>query len=124
MTLRIYLRVSDPAERRRVGDLLRKDPEVVLVADADEADLLVDDAGPARPVGGATVSDAGELLTPREREVLRLMADGLGNKGIGTALGISAHTAKYHVAAVLAKLDAQSRTEAVTKGLREGLLPL
>jgi DNA-binding CsgD family transcriptional regulator len=124
MTLRIYLRIADPAARRRVGDLLRKDPDVVLVTDADEADVLVDDAGPARPVGGATVSEAGAVLTAREREVLRLMADGLGNKGIGAALGISSHTAKYHVASVLAKLDAQSRTEAVMKGLREGLLPL
>jgi DNA-binding NarL/FixJ family response regulator len=66
------------------------------------------------------VSEAGAQLTAREREVLRLMADGLGNKGIATALGISSHTAKYHVASVLAKLDAHSRTEAVTRGLREG----
>ncbi len=124
MTLRIYLRIADPAARRRVGDLLRRDPEVVLVTDPDEADLLVDDSESARPVGGATASEAGALLTPRELEVLRLMADGLGNKGIGAALGISSHTAKYHVASVLAKLDAQSRTEAVMKGLREGLLPL
>ena len=124
MTLRIFLRIANPAARRRVGDLLRKDPGVVLVTDADEADVLVEDAGTVRPVDGATVPDAGALLTVRELEVLRLMADGLGNKGIGAALGISSHTAKYHVASVLAKLDAQSRTEAVTKGLREGLLPL
>ncbi len=124
MTLRIYLRISDPAARRRIANLLRKDPEVELVDDADEADLGVEDAGALRPVTGSSVSEAGAQLTAREREVLRLMADGLGNKGIATALGISAHTAKYHVASVLAKLDAQSRTEAVTKGLREGLLPL
>ena len=43
---------------------------------------------------------------------------------IAAALGISAHTAKYHVASVLAKLDVHTRTEAVTRGLREGLLPL
>jgi DNA-binding NarL/FixJ family response regulator len=124
MTLRVYLRIADPAARRRVGDLLRRDAEVVLVTDPEEADLQVEDAGPGRPVGGATASEAGALLTARELEVLRLMADGLGNKGIGAALGISSHTAKYHVASVLAKLDAQSRTEAVMKGLREGLLPL
>ena len=124
MTLRIYLGLSDPAARRRIAELLRKDPEVILVADADEADLVMDDAAAARPVGTAAPSEAGTLLTAREREVLRLMADGLGNKGIGAALGISTHTAKYHVASVLAKLDAHSRTEAVTRGLREGLLPL
>jgi DNA-binding NarL/FixJ family response regulator len=52
------------------------------------------------------------------------MAEGLGNKDIAAALHISSHTAKYHVASVLAKLDVRSRTEAVTKGLREGLLPI
>ena len=124
MTLRVYLRISDPSARRRIANLLRKDPEVELVGDADEADVVMEDAGALRPVGGGSVSEAGAQLTAREREVLRLMADGLGNKGIATALGISSHTAKYHVASVLAKLDAQSRTEAVTKGLREGLLPL
>ena len=124
MTLRVYLLISDPAARRRIANLLRQDPEVELVSDADEADLVMEDAGALRPVAGTTLTEAGAQLTAREREVLRLMADGLGNKGIATALGISAHTAKYHVASVLAKLDAQSRTEAVTKGLREGLLPL
>jgi DNA-binding CsgD family transcriptional regulator len=68
--------------------------------------------------------EAGAALTVREGEVLRLMAQGLGNKAIAAALGISAHTAKYHVASVLAKLDVHTRTEAVTRGLREGLLPL
>ncbi len=124
MTLRVYLRISDPAARRRIANLLRKDPELTLVGDADEADVVMEDAGALRPVAGTTLTEAGAQLTARELEVLRLMADGLGNKGIATALGISSHTAKYHVASVLAKLDAQSRTEAVTKGLREGLLPL
>ncbi|MEP7344831.1 MAG: LuxR C-terminal-related transcriptional regulator, partial [Gemmatimonadaceae bacterium] len=56
--------------------------------------------------------------------MLTLMALGLGNKGIAAELGISSHTAKYHVASVLAKLGRHSRTEAVSRGLREGLLPL
>ena len=124
MTLRICLRISDPSARRRIASLLRKDPEVELVDDVDQADVVMEDAGALRQVGGGSVSEAGAQLTARELEVLRLMADGLGNKGIATALGISSHTAKYHVASVLAKLDAHSRTEAVTKGLREGLLPL
>ncbi|MEP7346141.1 MAG: LuxR C-terminal-related transcriptional regulator [Gemmatimonadaceae bacterium] len=51
------------------------------------------------------------------------MTLGLGHKGIAAELGISSHT-KYHVASVLAKLGAHSRTEAVSRGLREGLLPL
>jgi two-component system nitrate/nitrite response regulator NarL len=124
MTLKIYLRITDPVVRRRVGQLLRNDPDVVLVTDTEEADLVVDDAAPIRAVDSATLSEAGAQLTAREREVLRHMADGLGNKAIAVALGISSHTVKYHVASVLAKLDVQSRTEAVSRGLREGLLPL
>jgi len=68
---------------------------------------------------------AGDLeLTPREMEVLRLLAEGLPNKGIAYALGISDHTAKFHVGQILSKLDAGSRTEAVTVAIRRGLLPL
>lgn len=65
-----------------------------------------------------------EALTPREREVLALVANGLPNKGIAHQLGISEHTAKFHVASLLAKLDAGSRTEAVTNATRRGLLAL
>ena len=126
MKLRIYLGVADAAERRRLRDLLRHDPDIVFVGEAEEADVVLDDATATRPVngGGPQGVEAGAALTVRETEVLRLMAQGLGNKGIAAALGISAHTAKYHVASVLAKLDAHTRTEAVTRGLREGLLPL
>ena len=65
--------------------------------------------------------DAG-LLTPREREVLELIADGLPNKAIARELGISEHTAKFHVGSVLGKLGASSRAEAVTLATRRGLL--
>jgi len=73
------------------------------------------------PVAGTGAS--GEL-TPREREVLGLMAAGLPNKTIALRLGISEHTAKFHVGTVLAKLGAASRTEAVMTAARRGLLPL
>jgi two-component system, NarL family, response regulator YdfI len=65
-----------------------------------------------------------ESLTAREREVLNLMAAGLGNKQIAAKLGISEHTAKYHVASILGKLGATTRTEAVTIGVRNGLVLL
>jgi NarL family two-component system response regulator YdfI len=65
-----------------------------------------------------------EELTPREIEVLRLLADGDGNKEIAWKLGISEHTVKFHVTSILAKLNAASRTEAVTIGLRRGLILL
>ena len=63
-----------------------------------------------------------EPLTGREQEVLELMATGLSNKQIGTRLGISAHTAKFHIGAILTKLDAQSRTEAVVRAVQRGLV--
>jgi DNA-binding NarL/FixJ family response regulator len=63
-------------------------------------------------------------LTPRELEVLGAMANGASNKAIARQLGISFHTAKFHVAALLAKLDAESRTEAVTKAAQMGLVML
>ncbi|MBC8139934.1 MAG: response regulator transcription factor [Armatimonadetes bacterium] len=66
----------------------------------------------------------GETLTPREIEVLQQMAEGLANKQIGTKLGISLHTVKFHVAQILGKLNAVSRTEAVTTGARRGYVLL
>ena len=63
-----------------------------------------------------------ETLTPREIEVLRSMAEGLGNKEIAARLGISEHTVKFHVASVMGKLGAASRTEAVTLGIRHGVI--
>lgn len=64
------------------------------------------------------------LLTPREAEVLSLMAEGLSNKLIADRLKISEHTAKFHVNAILNKLDAETRTEAVVSAARRGLLML
>lgn len=63
-------------------------------------------------------------LTPREREVLQLMTQGLPNKNIASRLHISLSTAKFHVASILTKLEASSRTEAVTIGARMGLVSL
>lgn len=73
-------------------------------------------AGRAAPQDG--------LLTPREVEVLSLMAEGLSNKLIADRLRISEHTAKFHVNAILNKLDAETRTEAVVSAARRGLLML
>jgi two-component system, NarL family, response regulator YdfI len=61
-------------------------------------------------------------LTPREIEVLAMMAEGLGNKIIAARLAISEHTVKFHIASIFAKLNAGSRTEAVTIGLRLGAI--
>ena len=65
-----------------------------------------------------------EPLTARENEVLQLLAEGLPNKQIARRLSISEHTVKFHVSAVYAKLNAASRTDAVSKGARRGLITL
>jgi len=63
-----------------------------------------------------------DALTEREVEVLGMLAEGLGNKTIAYRLGISEHTVKFHVSSVIAKLGASGRTEAVTIGIRRGLI--
>ncbi|HEX9118701.1 MAG TPA: response regulator transcription factor [Anaerolineae bacterium] len=65
-----------------------------------------------------------ETLTPRETEVLRLMAEGLPNKAIARQLNVSEHTVKFHVNAILGKLAVESRTEAVVRATRLGLVLL
>jgi two-component system, NarL family, nitrate/nitrite response regulator NarL len=65
-----------------------------------------------------------EGLTAREREVLALLAEGLSNKAIAARLGISEHTAKFHVNAILGKLGADSRAAAIVKAARLGLVAL
>ncbi len=65
-----------------------------------------------------------EDLTLREVEVLRLLADGSGNKEIASHLGISEHTVKFHISSILGKLGVSTRTEAVTTGIRRGLISL
>lgn len=78
------------------------------------------------PSGSETTGFAelppGEPLTSRESEVLALLADGAGNKEIATRLRISEHTVKFHVSSILNKLGATTRTEAVTRGYKEGLI--
>lgn len=65
-----------------------------------------------------------EQLTPRELEVLGLVADGLRNREVAERLGITEHTVKFHLAAIFGKLGASSRVEAVRRGLQLGLIHL
>jgi two-component system, NarL family, nitrate/nitrite response regulator NarL len=103
-------------DRRLAGDLLAAPERVMAGAGAGAAEV----PGP----GEARVAVADERLTPRELEVLQLMAQGLPNKLIAQRLHITEHTAKFHVSAILTKLAAASRTEAVTIAARRGLLIL
>ena len=94
---------------------------------AAAAGLIVLDPSVAGATGvhaHARTSENAETLTAREREVLLLVAEGLPNKAIARELGISEHTAKFHVGSLLGKLGAASRTEAVTLATRRGILPI
>jgi two-component system, NarL family, response regulator YdfI len=79
---------------------------------------------PSAPARSQALDELAEPLTPRESEVLQMLASGLGNKEIAAKLAISEHTVKFHVASILGKLGAASRTEAVSLGIRRGLVLL
>ncbi|HWW17818.1 MAG TPA: response regulator transcription factor [Candidatus Saccharimonadales bacterium] len=79
---------------------------------------------PAASPASQRLAELPEPLTRREREVLQMLAAGLANKEIAARLNISDHTAKFHVAAILGKLGAATRTEAVALGIRRGLVLL
>ena len=79
---------------------------------------------PAPAAVPSPVRELPEPLTPREREVLQMISAGLGNKEIAGRLSISEHTVKFHVASILGKLGASTRTEAVSIGIRHGLVLL
>jgi DNA-binding NarL/FixJ family response regulator len=87
------------------------------------AGLLVRSTATPEIRGFAPAEDM-PLLTPREREILGLIGEGLSNKEMARRLGISVHTVKFHLEALFTKLDATSRAEAVTKGLRGGVIEL
>ena len=126
--------VDDPAARG--GAALRAGARAVLRRDASPGELvaaieavvagLVALDPRAVPRSSATPGDpsAAEPLTRREREILTLLADGLGNKAIAARLGISDHTVKAHVGAIFDKLHVGTRAEAVALGLRLGLIAL
>jgi len=79
---------------------------------------------PQASVALSPLAELAEPLTPREREVLQMLASGLVNKEIAAKLSISEHTIKFHVASILGKLGASTRTEAVSLGIRRGLVLL
>jgi two-component system, NarL family, response regulator YdfI len=137
----IILLVEDPA--RRISEALPAGVRAVLPRNVTPAEIVgaieavaaglyvfhpsdVDSVSMLRPREADTAPEFAEplveRLTPREIEVLQLLSEGLGNKEIASRLNISEHTAKFHVASIMGKLGAASRTEAVTLGIRHGLV--
>jgi NarL family two-component system response regulator YdfI len=111
--------------RAGIGGLLQSNAsseQVVQAIKSVAAGLTVFD--PVFVLAPSEEDSSVEHLTARESEVLRLLADGLGNKDIAQRLNISEHTIKFHIRSILGKLGAASRTEAVTRGLRSGLIEL
>jgi two-component system, NarL family, response regulator YdfI len=125
---------SERALRAGVGALLPRESSAAEIYSAIQAanggmvlldpEIVRDLVTRGRPDRTETTLETVEELTPREIEVLRMMAEGLGNKEIAARLGISDHTVKFHISSILAKVGASSRTEAVTLGIRMGLILL
>ena len=123
-----------------IGEMLRAGVRAILPANVSGAEILaaieaalaglivlhpgdVDGlAQTSSPLSGAALPSMSEPLTSRESEVLQFLARGLANKEIAGRLQISEHTVKFHVASIMGKLGAASRTEAVTLGIRRGLV--
>jgi ATP/maltotriose-dependent transcriptional regulator MalT len=116
------LRARVPTSIEIVGEVARPSDARTLLREVD-ADALLSAASRLEP-RSFDEDDVVEPLTRREIDVLTLMAEGLPNKAIGTRLGISDQTVKFHVAAICGKLDAANRTEAVRRALHRGLVPL
>jgi two-component system, NarL family, nitrate/nitrite response regulator NarL len=128
--------VALAADERQAGEALRAGARAALArstgAEALAAAMIAAAHGLLvldRELAGGFVrppesAGAAEPLTPREREVLALLSEGLANKAIAARLGISEHTAKFHVNAILAKLGVDSRAEAIVRAARLGLVVL
>jgi DNA-binding NarL/FixJ family response regulator len=107
------------------GALLRADAsseQIIHAIHGAAAGLLTFDSSLVPPHDADDVLS--EDLTPRETEVLHLLAEGLVNREIASRLNNSEHTIKFHIRSILGKLGASTRTEAVTRGLRSGLIEL
>jgi DNA-binding CsgD family transcriptional regulator len=117
----VAVTIEDGRLAERLIAALHDAPGIRLARPGEPADaaLVAVDGARAR-----SLADGDMALTPRELEVLALMAEGASNKAIAQRLGISVHTAKFHVGQVLDKLDATGRTDAVAHAARRGVIQL
>ena len=115
----IGIEIEDPELAERLVTLLGSVAGLRLATPGEVADVAI----VSRAQRGATEATDIEL-TPRELDVLSLLAEGASNKTIARQLGISVHTAKFHVGSILDKLDATGRTDAVAHAARRGVINL
>jgi len=115
----VAIEICDPALADRLASLLGGLTGIRLAAPGEAATVAL----VSREAQTVLPPDDIEL-TPRERDVLVLMAEGASNKAIARQLGISVHTAKFHVGSLLEKLDATGRTDAVAHAARRGVIHL
>ena len=115
----VAIEVGDPVLADRLASLLGGVAGLRLVTSGEAATVALVSRQAQAPVELADID-----LTPRERDVLVLMAEGASNKAIARQLGISVHTAKFHVGSLLDKLDATGRTDAVAHAARIGVINL
>jgi len=111
----IAVEVDDAAIAERIVRLLKNISGIRLSSSNEAADLAI--ISQARPSSDLS-------LTPREKDVLVLLAEGASNKAIARQLGISVHTAKFHVGSLLEKFDATGRTDVVAHAARLGVIHL
>lgn len=117
--IRLALNLADAALADRLAVLLADVPGLRLVGGGETAHAVV-----VLPTDASPRADGDIPLTSRELEVLALLAEGASNKAIARRLGISVHTAKFHVGSLLDKLDAVGRTDAVAHAARLGVINL
>lgn len=113
--IRVYIRGSAGALR----DRLAADSRVEVVDRIEQADAVL-----SLPPRDRDTDPPIEALTAREQDVLGLLADGLPNRDIAAALAISEHTVKFHLASIFGKLGVSTRTEAVQRGVRLGVIDI
>jgi DNA-binding CsgD family transcriptional regulator len=116
----LAIKVDDPALADRLTALLADVPGLRLARLNERGDVELVSSHSAEKAA----RQDGAALTPREIEVLTLLAEGATNKSIARRLGISVHTVKFHVASLLDKFEAIGRTDAITQAVRLGVIQL
>lgn len=115
----VALEIEDEALLQRLAAALAAAPDIRVAERGEAADVAV-----VLPEAAQRSEAVDSTLTKRELEVLALVAEGASNKLIARRLGISVHTAKFHVGSLIDKLDATGRTDAVAQAARLGVLHL